>query len=158
MADTSLHRPVVESYEFATDYDPDDTASGTWTTIPRTQILGDGYEAPGEEAQTVVGMNQQDLMAMLLLRGVLPMALKADDTWQAVLKTATTNLTPVWIRVKELGKETYQIVGGQFGCIVIWEQQAVPDPAGLAMATLRFTAPANESLQAIQAYTPASGS
>lgn len=156
--DTTLHRPVVESYEFATDFDPDDVASGTWTVIPRTQILGDGYEAPKEEAQTVVGMNQQDLMAMLLLRGVLPFALIANDTWQAVLKTATTNLTPTWIRVKELGKETFQIVGGPFGCIVIWEQQAVPSPAALTMATLRFTAPANESLQAIQPYTPASGS
>ena len=141
MADTSIHRPVVESYEYATDFDPDDTASGTWTTIPRTQILNDGLEHPAEEAQTVQGMNLQDLMAMLLMRAILPLALKANDTFQSGLIAATTNLTPVWFRVKELGKDTRKIVGGQFGCIVVYERKVVPQPGQLASAMVRLTAP-----------------
>ncbi|HMB77197.1 MAG TPA: hypothetical protein VKN76_12410, partial [Kiloniellaceae bacterium] len=117
-----------------------------------------GYEAFGEQAETVQGMNSTDLMAMILLRGVLPMALKANDTFQNNLITATTNLTAVWFRVKELGKTTYKIVGGQFGCHVIYTQQAVPNPASLQMAMVSVSAPANESGQAIQEYTPGSGS
>ena len=154
MADTSIHRPVVESIEHATDYDPDDTSSGTWTGIPRTQILSDGYEAFGEQAELVQGMNLQDLMAMLLLRGVLPVALKADDVWQVSLITATTNLTATWFRIKELGKDTLKIVGGQFGCIVVYQRQVVPNPGSLTSATISVTAPANESGQAIQDFTP----
>lgn len=155
MADTTIHRGVVESVEYATDYNADDTSSGTFITIPRTQILGDGYEAPKETAETVQGMNQQDLMAMLILRGVYPLALKANDTFQTALEQACTNLTPIWFRIKELGKETFKIVGGQFGCILVYEGAAVPQPAGLQMAMFRISAPANEAGQAIQDFTPA---
>jgi len=155
MPDTSLHRPVVESIEHALDYNPDDVSSGTFITIPRTQIMGDGYEAFGETAETVQGMNSTDLMAMILLKGVLPLALKADDVFQANLKAATTNLSPMWFRIKELGKDTMKIVGGKFGCHVIYTEQAVPNPASLVMASLQVSAPANESGQAIQSFTPA---
>ncbi len=156
--DTSIHRSVVESIEYATDYDFNDTSSGTFATIPRTQILADGYEAFGENAEVVQGMNSTDLMAMMLIRGVLPLSLKADDTFQVALQNATTNATAVWFRVKELGKNTRKIVGGAFGCHVVYQEQAVPNPASLVMATLSVSAPANESGQAIQEFTPGSGS
>jgi len=156
--DSSIHRPVVESVEFAIDYDPDLVSSGTWTTIPRTQILNDGYEAFGESAETVQGMNLQDLMAQIIMRGVLPVALKANDIWQVGLVSATTDLTAVWFRIKELGKNTFKIIGGQFGCIVVYERQAVPNPGSLTSATITVTAPANESGQGIQDHLPGSGS
>ena len=155
MPDTSIHRPVVESIEYATDYDFNDVSSGTFVTIPRTQIMGDGYEAFGEQAETVQGMNSTDLMAMILLKGVLPLALKANDTFQVALANATTDLTAVWFRVKELGKDTRKIVGGAFGCHVVYQRQAVPNPTSLVSATLSVSAPANESGQAIQDFTPA---
>lgn len=158
MPDTSLHRSVVASIEHSLDFDPDDTSSGTWITVPRTQVLADGYEAFGEQAETVQGMNSTDLMAMILARGVLPLALKADDTFQTNLKSATTNLTPIWFRIRELGKNTRKIIGGQFGCHVVYTEQAVPNPASLQMAMVQVSAPANESGQAIQEYAPTSGS
>ncbi len=158
MPDTSLHRPVVESYEYATDYDPDDTSSGTWVTIPRSQILAEGYQPPIEEPATANGMNSNEMMAMVLIRAVLPFALKADDTWQNALKTATTNITPIWLRLKELGKDTRQVIGGQFGLTCVYSGQAVPSPGQLGMSTAAFTGPANESGQGFQEYTPGSGS
>lgn len=156
MAD--IHRGVLESFEYSTDYDPDDTASGTWVTIPRLQMLNNGAQRPGEEVQTVDGINLIPLSALWVNNGVIPVALKSTDTWQNAIKTASDDLTPMWFRLKELGKDFYKIIGGTFGTGVRWQERAIPDPGDLEMARIMFTATGNATAQTIQEENTGSGS
>jgi len=155
---SDIHRGVLQSLEYATDYDPDNTSSGTFVTIPRGQLLSDGSTRPGEVAQTVDGTNLIPLAAIWLNNGVQPVALKSTDTWQNGLKTASDDLTLAWFRLRELGKDNYTIVGGQFGCGVVWNERAIPDAGGLEKASFSYTSSGNATGQTLQTEPVGSGS
>lgn len=153
-----LHRGVLQSLEYSTDYDPDNTASGTWVTVPRGQLLSEGSTRPGEVATTVDGTNLIPLAAIWINNGVQPVALLSSDTWQNGLKSASDNLTLVWFRIRELGQTFYTIIGGVFGCGVVWNERAIPDAGGLEKASFLYTSSGNLTGQTLQTEDVGSGS
>jgi hypothetical protein len=153
-----LHRGVLQSLEYATDYDPDNTASGTWVTVPRGQLLSEGSTRPGEQATTVDGTNLIPLAAIWINNGVQPVAMLSTDTWQNGLKSASDNLTLVWFRIRELGQDFYTIIGGVFGCGVVWNERAIPDAGGLEKASFAYTSSGNLTGQTLQTEAVGSGS
>jgi len=109
---------IVDLLQYSTDYVfPSGDGAATYVTIPVSQVMQDQVDLPGEEAVTQLNLNGQPLQSGVQNPFVFPVIIDDDDTWQDALKTASSNHTPVWFKVRQFGQQA-RVIGGRFGCQV----------------------------------------
>ena len=109
---------IVDLLEYSTDYVfPSGDGAATYVTIPVSQVLQDQADMPMEEPATQLNLNGQNLQSGVSNTFVWPVIIDDDDTWSAALKTASSNHTPVWFKVRQFGQQA-RVIGGRLGCQV----------------------------------------
>ena len=109
---------IIDLLQYSTDYVfPSGDGAATYVTIPIAQVLQDQADMPGEEAVTQLNLNGQPLQAGVQNEFVWPVIIDDDDTFMAALKSASSNHTPVWFKVRQFGQQA-RVIGGRLGCQV----------------------------------------
>lgn len=109
---------IVDLLQYSSDYVfPSGDGAATYVPIPVSQVLQDQVDMPGEEPQTQVNLNGQNLQSGVQNQFVFPVIIDDDDTWQDALKTASSNHTPIWFKVRQFGQQA-RVIGGRLGCQV----------------------------------------
>lgn len=116
---------IIDLLQYSTDYVfPSGDAAATYVEIPIDQVLQENADPPGEEAVTQPNWNGQNLQSGVTNTFTFPVIVDDDDTWAAALKTASSNHTPVWFKVRQFGQQA-RVIGGRLGCqITVAEMNA----------------------------------
>jgi len=115
----AVRKGVLTALAYSTDYDgnPANVGAATWTTIPVLKILSDQAQLFREEAVTAENVAGLNLGAAVRGSAVYPVIIDDADTFLAAIRTAASNLTPIWFRETIQGQDPV-VCGGAVGGIV----------------------------------------
>lgn len=138
--ENGIVKGVMESLYYATDHDPDGAAdNGTWIALPILRIMQAQAQMPREVAQTQTTIAGLEASAAKLNAFAFPIAIRDNDTFLAALETAEQEGVPVWFRTKPEGRNA-RIVGGQVGCLVRVDKDAIGNFGDFTYAIVYGTA------------------
>jgi len=113
-----VQRGITTELRYSTDYEySGDHDEATWIDIPVGKVRQEASTPPVEEPQTQAMLNGQNALAAVQNSFAYPVLNADGDTFLNAAKSASSELTPVWLWVRQQGQKA-RIIGGPNGCLV----------------------------------------